>query len=193
MFKEDETKDIVIEYVEMIRRKANIVFTKKFELVIIELPKFKKSIEELSNITDKWLYSITHIEELTSCPEVMANDEIMKELYETARINKLTNEEMDLYKQSVIEYDDVRDAMEYAKEEAFAEGRVEGQVEERNRFVKNLYSIKWSLKHYEIQNRYHIHAVYLIVPVCIYCFALFVCRDYLAFRRLTDCRIAGIE
>jgi predicted transposase/invertase (TIGR01784 family) len=158
MFKEKKAKNIVIEYVEMIRRKANLVFTKKFELAIIELPKFKKSIEELSNITDKWLYSITHIEELTSCPEVMANDEIMKELYETARINKLTNEEMDLYKQSVIEYDDVRDAMEYVKEEAFAEGIVKGEkrgivkgekrgiVKERNRFVKNLYSINWSLK-----------------------------------------------
>jgi predicted transposase/invertase (TIGR01784 family) len=158
MFKEDEAKDIVIEYVEMMRRKANIVFTNKFELAIIELPKFKKSIEELSDITDKWLHSIIHMEELTSCPEVMANDAIFRELYEAARINKLTNEEMKSYEQSVIEYDDVRSAMDYAKAEGRMEGRVEGEVKgrregrregeerERNRVVLNLYSLRISLK-----------------------------------------------
>jgi hypothetical protein len=67
------------------------------------------------------------MEELTSCPEEMANDVILQELYETARINKLTNEEMKLYEQSVLDYDDVRDAVNFARLKARRKALLEGE------------------------------------------------------------------
>ncbi|MDR0725179.1 MAG: Rpn family recombination-promoting nuclease/putative transposase [Prevotellaceae bacterium] len=147
MFKEDIAKDIIIEYVEMVRRIAKLVFTEKYQSVIIELPKFTKTLEELSdNVIEIWLYSIIHMEEMTSCPEVAAKDAVLKELYETARLNKLTKEDMETYRKSVLEYDDVRSAMDCAEErgrvEGRIEGRVEGRIEERNKFVNYLYNHK---------------------------------------------------
>ena len=154
IFEEEEAKNLVIEYVDLIRRHAQILLTEKFMFVTIELPKFKKTVEELSSVTDRWLHSIIHMEEMESCPEEMANDAIMKELYETARINKLSDKEMETYRKSVLEYDDVREAVGLAKTKARIKalsegekrGRAEGRAEERNRLVKNLYSRKMSIK-----------------------------------------------
>jgi predicted transposase/invertase (TIGR01784 family) len=59
---------------------------------------------------------------------------------------------MRTYKQSVLEYADVRDAMACAREEGFKEGWEEGfkegfkegQREERIKFLKNLYKLNMS-------------------------------------------------
>jgi predicted transposase/invertase (TIGR01784 family) len=51
---------------------------------------------------------------------------------------------MRTYKQSVLEYADVRDAMACAREEAREEGKAEGKAEERIKFLKNLYKLNMS-------------------------------------------------
>ena len=39
----------------------------------MELPKFKKGLEELETITDKWIYFLKSARKLQSVPEVMAS------------------------------------------------------------------------------------------------------------------------
>jgi predicted transposase/invertase (TIGR01784 family) len=57
----------------------------------------------------------------------MANNPVLKRLYETARINKLSKEEMRTYKRSVLEYADVRDAMACERKDALKEGILIGE------------------------------------------------------------------
>jgi hypothetical protein len=64
-------------------------------------------------------------------------ESLLKQLYEAARINKLSGEEMETYHQSVLDYNDVRLAVNYAQRE----GRKEGIEQERIRSVRTLYAL----------------------------------------------------
>jgi predicted transposase/invertase (TIGR01784 family) len=146
MFPEETTENIVTEHVKLVRQKANIVFTDKLELVTIELPKFKKKETELVTLQDKWLYSLKNMEKLPDRPKELG-DEIFGELYENAKINKLTGEEMKAYAKSIMDYDDVILAVDYAEERGLEKGRKEGRKEgekigrreERINFVRACY------------------------------------------------------
>lgn len=57
---------------------------KDFSFTFLELPKFKKSIEELSNITEKWMYFFKHAEETTQeeLTKLIDHDKILGRAYE---------------------------------------------------------------------------------------------------------------
>jgi predicted transposase/invertase (TIGR01784 family) len=147
MYKEKVAKGIVIERIELMRTQAGLPFSDKYKFWIIELPKLNKDLSKLFNRVDKILYSIENMENLPSCPEEMSDDEILKKLFEEARINKLTTEEMKAYRQSILDYSDVRHAVDFSMEEGIEEGivigekrgvekgRKEGKEEERARTV----------------------------------------------------------
>jgi predicted transposase/invertase (TIGR01784 family) len=135
LFKEEKAKDIVIEHVKLVRQNANVVFTDMYEFMIIELPKFTKSLEESSGLLEKWLYTLKHIEELSACPDSM-NEDIFKELYEEAKLNKLTKEEMRTYRRSELEYDEVMLAVDFAEEKGRKEGIELGEKRGEKRGVE---------------------------------------------------------
>jgi predicted transposase/invertase (TIGR01784 family) len=122
---EKESENIYIERVKLICTEANVVFTDKVGIIIIELPKFKKTEAELLTLEDKWLYSLKNMEKLPDRPKEL-EDAIFEELYENAKINKLTGKEMKAYKKSVLEYDDVILAVDYAEEKGMKRGMEKG-------------------------------------------------------------------
>jgi predicted transposase/invertase (TIGR01784 family) len=132
MFPEKEAADIVTEQIKIVRQKAGRLFTDKWEVQTIELPKFRKTEDELETAADKWLYSLKHMEKLPGRPEKL-NDKIFSELYENAKIINLTGKDMKAYSKSVLEYDDVISSMNYRE----MIGRIEGRNEERIKFVQN--------------------------------------------------------
>ncbi|MDR1594716.1 MAG: Rpn family recombination-promoting nuclease/putative transposase [Prevotellaceae bacterium] len=150
MFKEKVAEDIAMETVRLIRERAKLVYSDKYKLIIIELPKFKKKLEELIDLAEKWILSIGHIEEFSECPESMKDDESLRMLYEITRIENLKVNEMRAYKQSVLEYEDVVDALGITKQEGIEigrrEGRQEGRREEQVKLIKRLYESKMSSK-----------------------------------------------
>jgi predicted transposase/invertase (TIGR01784 family) len=111
--------------------------------VTVELPKFKKTKKELVTILDKWLYSLKNMEYLLKYPEEEMNEKIFKELYENAKINNLTEKEMKAYQRSVLEYDDVILAVDYAedrgKKQGINIGINIGRENELIKFVLNCY------------------------------------------------------
>jgi predicted transposase/invertase (TIGR01784 family) len=125
LFPEKAAKNTVVEYIKLVRQKTNIVFTDKLEFVTIELPKFRKKLTELLTIQDKWLYSLKNMEKLPECPKEF-DEKILKELYENAKINNLTGEEMEAYSKSIMDYDDVILAMNYAEEKGEKKGEKKG-------------------------------------------------------------------
>jgi predicted transposase/invertase (TIGR01784 family) len=140
MFPEKEAADIVTEQIKIVRQKAGRFFTDKWEVQTIELPKFRKTEDELETAADKWLYSLKHMEKLPGRPERL-NDKIFSESYENAKINNLTSKDMKAYSKSVLEYDDVISSMNYREMIGRNEGRIEGRIEGRNeariKFVQN--------------------------------------------------------
>ncbi|TAG42164.1 MAG: Rpn family recombination-promoting nuclease/putative transposase [Oscillatoriales cyanobacterium] len=69
------------------------------ELVFVELPKFKKSLEELETLTDKWLYFLKTARDLNTVPETMeVVPEINKAFAIASRANLNRDELSDLLK-----------------------------------------------------------------------------------------------
>jgi hypothetical protein len=126
MFPEDEAKDIFIEEVELMRRQANLPFSGKYKFAIIELPKFQKTLETLSTLKEKWIYTFRYLHTFRKRPEQM-NEEIFDELCKNARIKSLTPKEMERYKQSVKDYGDMFTVEEKGIEKGLKKGIVIGE------------------------------------------------------------------
>jgi predicted transposase/invertase (TIGR01784 family) len=155
MFNEKVAENIVIERVELMRLQADISFFDKYKFVIVELPKFKKTLNEVSDdLMDGLLYSFLYMEHLDECPEVLCKNIIIKKLYERAKINKLTAEEMKAYQESVLEYSGLRYAIDLSREEGRKEGleeglekgRMKGLEEAQRKMVKRFYKRGKSIK-----------------------------------------------
>jgi predicted transposase/invertase (TIGR01784 family) len=97
------------------------VFYDKLKFIYVELPKFKKKIEELETHFEKWLYLFKHLSELETPPEKL-QEGVFKQLFEIAEIAKFTPEEQRAYENSLKYYRDLHNVIETSKLEARQEG-----------------------------------------------------------------------
>jgi len=95
------------------------------ELIFIELPKFKKSLEDCQTIEDKWIYFIKNARGLDVIPK-NANSTI-KEAYSIANRANLSKEELELQEKREEFLFIQKSSIEKAKREAKEEGREEGE------------------------------------------------------------------
>jgi predicted transposase/invertase (TIGR01784 family) len=127
----EEDKERVINSVHLVRDETNTRFSDKLNMVFVELPKFKKNEQELQSNVDNWLFSLRNMSKMDKLPEKLKG-EIFEQLFEIAEIKRLTKEDdMEAYRKSILDYEDVRSAVDLAKEEAFEEGEERGLVKGR--------------------------------------------------------------
>lgn len=75
---------------------TNENYIKDIEFNFIELPKFKKSVNELESVIDQWVYFIKNAESLEVIPDNL-NDEGLKFAYEDADKHNWTKAELEAY------------------------------------------------------------------------------------------------
>jgi predicted transposase/invertase (TIGR01784 family) len=121
----EEDKNHVIERAHLVRERTKTLYSKKLNFVFVELPKFRKTIEELTTNADKWLFTFKNLSRLRDRPLALQG-RIFEKLFQLAEIKQLTKEDMETYRKSVLEYQDVRDAVDLARDEGRDEGREEG-------------------------------------------------------------------
>ncbi len=100
------------------------VFYDKLTFVYLEMPKFVKTLEQLTTRFDKWLYVLKNLERLHDIPEKL-KDRIFRKLFATAEIAKFTPEESRAYEDSLKVYRDLKNSIDTAREE----GKIEGQAQ----------------------------------------------------------------
>ena len=115
-FKEESAENDIIERVSLYREKAQKQFSEKLKFVFIELPKFKKQVDELENNMDTWLFLLKNTFELKKRPKQIKG-KIFKLFLEIAEIKHLTPEEMETYKKSLENNYYVRDIANFARME----------------------------------------------------------------------------
>ncbi|XZN94158.1 MAG: Rpn family recombination-promoting nuclease/putative transposase [Microcoleus sp.] len=99
------------------------------KIVFVELPKFNKTLEELTNVTDKWLYFLRKAPDLEVIPASMSIvPEIEKAFTIADRVNLSLEEIDDLEKREQFERERIG-AIELGKAQGLAEGRIEGLAE----------------------------------------------------------------
>ena len=114
IFDEHIDEDDPIHLVEL-KNQRNEVFYDKLKFIYIELPKFAKSVDELSTDLDKWLYLFRHLPDLENIPDSL-NKGVFAKLFSEATLANFTREERQLYEDNLKIYRDLQNTISYAKE-----------------------------------------------------------------------------
>ena len=124
----------------------NEVFYENLNFVYIEIPKFRKRIDELETFMDKWLFLIKNLHCLKDRP-VEVKNKIFNRLFSTAEVCNLNEFEFMKYSRSLKDYRDWHNTLNHAieketakisrklrakyRKESREEGRKEGLAEGR--------------------------------------------------------------
>ena len=124
-------RDKFIQHVTL-KDDENKNFSEKMAFVLIDLTKFAAQTDfgKLHDLREKWCYVIKNMWRMTE-GEIPKGDAPFRELYEECKLSKLSDMEKEEYAKSILEYDDVKDAIEYNRRLAREEGREEGRAEGR--------------------------------------------------------------
>ena len=121
----------------------NVVYSEKKVFCFLELSKFAaQNIGQLKGInflddSQKWAFSLKNMHQMEE-QDLSGEDEIFQKLFEDCRLSKLKTMEKKEYKKSLMDYYDVRDAVNVAREDGRVEGREEGREERTRQLARNM-------------------------------------------------------
>ncbi len=95
----------------------------ELKLVFVELPKFKKKLEDLETIIDKWIYFIKEAPNLEVIPEEMQKVPQLEKAMNIANQASLSVEELEKIRKQEMYVEDRRGALSLARREGREEGR----------------------------------------------------------------------
>ena len=142
VFEEDKDKPEKYRYdVKLLDTETKKLFYDKLTFVYLEMPKFNKTVDQLSTRFDKWLYLLRNLTEIQEIPEVL-QEEIFTKAFEVAEIAKFNPEQMQSYEKSLKYYRDLQNTIETARgegeEEGLEKGIAIGEVKATEKIALNL-------------------------------------------------------
>ena len=137
---EDWPRDKFISHYLVKEEVVNEVHSDSLHFIYIELPRFNKMLENLSDESDKWTYLFNNLSKMNEIPEEFDENQF-QDLFTTAKIANFTAEEIQRYtEEQKMSYDyqncinyavetAVEAAVKTATEKALSEGKAEGKTE----------------------------------------------------------------
>ena len=115
-------RDDFVQYVTL-KDEQNNIFSKKVAFLLIDLSKFaaQMQFDQLADDRARWCYTIRNMERMEESA-IPVQYGMFRKLCEDYRITKLNAMEKQEYEKSVLEYEDVQDALAYRHELSLAEG-----------------------------------------------------------------------
>jgi predicted transposase/invertase (TIGR01784 family) len=135
----DEDKNDTSKYrydIKLSDIETNKIFYDKLTFIYLEMPKFNKTIDQLKNQFDKWLFVLRNLNKLDRIPDSL-REHIFERLFETAEIARFTPAQIQLYEDSLKYYRDLKNSLDTAKDE----GREEREIEIVRKALAKGYSI----------------------------------------------------
>ncbi len=129
----DDLKDIMSTF-KLLEKNHLINYSDDIQLVFVELPKFLKTDQELTNITDKWIYFVKNAGSLEYIPETLQNNQEIQQAFTIANTASLSRAELELQEKR---HDFIR-LQQGSIELARSQGKQEGKEETRLEIAKNL-------------------------------------------------------
>ena len=124
IFRDHQDDPTLLHIVELKDQECR-VFYDKLKFIYIELPKFTKTIDELQNHFEQWLFVLKHLPDLEYQPSSL-QDNVFKQLFDTAQITNLSPEDRQAYENSLKYYRDMVGVVETARREGIQKGRQQG-------------------------------------------------------------------
>ena len=133
-------RDISVEVrtdVALMDMKLKTPFSDKMRMIFLQLPYFTKELDDCTEIFEKIIYALKHMEILQRMP-FLAQDAVFKRLSEIAEVASLTKEERQRYDESLRHYRDTIAVMHGQYLEGQEKGRAEGRAEGRADVAKTM-------------------------------------------------------
>jgi predicted transposase/invertase (TIGR01784 family) len=112
-------------------------YSDDIELVFVELPKFRRELDELETLTDKWLYFLRSANKFKTAPLNLDEVPALHHAFEVARQSKLSKKELELLEKREMFLHDNRNAILKAQQDGESKGRAEGEIiGERNKALE---------------------------------------------------------
>ncbi|MCS6796286.1 MAG: Rpn family recombination-promoting nuclease/putative transposase [Raineya sp.] len=92
------------------------LFFDKLHFRFLQMPLFNKTENELETQFDKWCYFLKHLETFDHIPNIF-DESIFRKAFDIASLANLTPEQREQYEESLIQYRDLKSALETAVEE----------------------------------------------------------------------------
>jgi predicted transposase/invertase (TIGR01784 family) len=124
----DSDPDKYVSYIRLADVETHKEFYSKLTYVFIEIPKFKKTIDELETGFEKWIYLIQNVSRLDRAPEKF-KEKLYLKFFELAEIAKFTVSEYEVYQSNLKVYMDLYAAFNFFTTEGKNKGRREGLEE----------------------------------------------------------------
>lgn len=115
-------------------------FYNKLSFIYIEMPKFTKRVDELKSGTDKWLYALKNMGQLTKVPAEL-DDDIFSKLFSIAEVANLKKEDFMNYERDLMaKWDEyaAKENMKYLRLEAEKKGMEKGMEKGKTEIIRNL-------------------------------------------------------
>lgn len=131
VFDEDkgiEEKDKFRYDVKLTDIETHKVFYDKLTFTYLAMPKFNKTLDQLTTRFDKWMYVIKNLSRLDKVPDKL-RERVFEKLFAVAEIAKFTTEQYNSYEDSLKYYRDLNNVIDTAYGDGKEEGRVEGRKE----------------------------------------------------------------
>jgi predicted transposase/invertase (TIGR01784 family) len=122
---DDHRKDQTLLHVVQLKDQDCQVFYDKLKFIYIELPKFTKTLDQLTSHLDKWLYLLKHLAELSDRPETL-QEGVFNDLFEAAEIANFSPAEQNTYQNSLKYYRDMNNVVNTARGEGLKAGIKQG-------------------------------------------------------------------
>ena len=117
-----------IHTIALMDTKTNKVFNTKLMFNYVEVGRFDKTDEELTSLSDKWMYVLKNLSRLDNRPAAL-RDKILSKLFAAASVARFTPTELREYEDSLKAYRDIKNSLDTAKEEGREEGREQRNIE----------------------------------------------------------------
>lgn len=104
-------------------------YSDDIELIFVELPKFKKTLDSLDTLVDKWLYFLKSANQLESVPPNLGDVPAIDHAFTVAKQSKLSRKELEVLENREMFLHDNRNAILKARQDGKTEGRQEERLE----------------------------------------------------------------
>lgn len=114
----------VINVVELKNQRGKVFFD-KLKFIYVELPKFTKSLDELTTPLDRWLYLLRHMPDLQQIPELFGEG-VFKRILDQAKLANMSRAELLAYHETIKIRRDWKNVLDYALEKGIEQGIEKG-------------------------------------------------------------------
>lgn len=97
-------------------------YSDDIELAFVELPKFTKPLDELTSVTDRWIYFLRQADSLEMIPESWQGIPALEKAFQIAELSNLSREELDIFERKQRFLQDSRNSVLKGIEQGIRQG-----------------------------------------------------------------------